>query len=75
MSKLRMRRGAIFDHSSSGACEMKLSYLSRTISHDSFEYGAIPDTEFNLTLRSFLVAGEELVASSRDFNPVHPDNL
>jgi hypothetical protein len=34
-----------------------------------------PHTEFNLTVRTFILLSQEFVFSRRDFNPIHPDNL
>jgi hypothetical protein len=77
ISKLRIRKGAIFAHSPSGVYDMNLSYLSTfsTAITVNIPMYAIPDGEFYLAMRLFVLPFKEGVFSCRDFDPVHTHDL
>ena len=77
ISKLKMRKGAIFDQLPSGACEIKALYLGAGchFSSDGESQRCLPDVDFQLACGSFALRWNNFVFSCRDFNPIHASDL
>lgn len=73
ISKLRTRKGAMWDHSPSGECEMNWSYLRTIRRCDACTLNHLPQGDLHLTARFFIL--DNTVASGGNLNPVHADNL
>ena len=74
ISKLRIRSGAILDHSPSGGCEMNLSHLcSLERKYGRYSLDDAPHGNFDLALRPLRM--DEGVVARRDLDPVHANDF